>query len=181
MSGISYYAMNAWRAASLEPPNLAAICVWEGAADFYRDACYHGGILCVNRRNWFERQVKPVQHGLGERGPRSRVTGELVCGPETLSEEELAANRVEVYERIKAHPLDDGWHRALSADWTRVRVPVLSAGAWGGQAMHLRGNVEGFVRAATAEKWLELHGESTGRASTRPAASSSSGGSSTGS
>ena len=24
--------------------------------------------------------------------------------------------------------------------------------------MHLRGNVEGFVRAATGEKWLELHG-----------------------
>ena len=26
-------------------------------------------------------QVKTVQHGLGERGPRSAVTGELVCGP----------------------------------------------------------------------------------------------------
>ena len=29
--------------------------------------------------------MKTVQHGLGERGPKSRVTGELVCGPETLS------------------------------------------------------------------------------------------------
>ena len=80
MSGISYYAMNQWRVASLQPPHLAAICVWEGAADFYRDACYHGGILCVNRRNWFERQVKPVQHGVGERGPGSRVTGEPSAG-----------------------------------------------------------------------------------------------------
>ena len=149
MCGISYYAMNQWRAAALQPPQLAAICVWEGAADFYRDACYHGGIRCVNRRNWFERQVKTVQHGVGERGPRSRVTGELVCGPETLSDEELAANRTDVYANISAHPLDDRWHRALSADWSRVQVPFLSAGAWGGQAMHLRGNVEGFVRAAS--------------------------------
>ncbi len=158
MCGISYYAMNQWRAAALQPPQLAAICVWEGAADFYRDACYHGGIRCVNRRNWFERQVKTVQHGVGERGPRSRVTGELVCGPETLSAEELAANRTDVYANISAHPLDDRWHRALSADWSRVQVPFLSAGAWGGQAMHLRGNVEGFVRAASADRWLELHG-----------------------
>jgi hypothetical protein len=158
MCGISYYAMNQWRAAALQPPHLAAICVWEGAADFYRDACYHGGIRCVNRRNWFELQVKPVQHGRGERGPRSRVTGELVCGPETLTDEELAANRTDVYAAISAHTLDDGWHRALSADWQRITVPCLSAGAWGGQAMHLRGNVEGFVRAASKEKWLELHG-----------------------
>ena len=112
----------------------------------------------MNRRNWFELQVKTVQHGVGERGPRSRVTGELVCGPETLSDEELAANRTDVYANISAHPLDDRWHRALSADWPRVQVPFLSAGAWGGQAMHLRGNVEGFVRAASADRWLELHG-----------------------
>ncbi|HWE83046.1 MAG TPA: CocE/NonD family hydrolase [Gaiellaceae bacterium] len=158
MSGISYYAMNQWRVAALRPPHLAAICAWEGAADFYRDACYHGGILCVNRRNWFERQVKPVQHGRGERGPRSRVTGELVCGPETLTAEELAQNRTDVYPTIRAHPLDDGWHRALSADLGQVGVPFLSAGAWGGQAMHLRGNTEAFVRAASADRWLELHG-----------------------
>ncbi len=31
-------------------------------------------------------QVKTVQHGLGTRGPRSRATGDLVCGPETLTE-----------------------------------------------------------------------------------------------
>jgi hypothetical protein len=35
---------------------------------------------------------------------------------------------------------------------------MLSAGAWGGQALHLRGNTEGFVNAASTHKWLELHG-----------------------
>ena len=35
--GISYYGMNQWQVAALQPPHLAAICPWEGAADFYRE------------------------------------------------------------------------------------------------------------------------------------------------
>ena len=37
-------------------------------------------------------------------------------------------------------------------------MPLLSAGNWGGHGLHLRGNVEGFVRAASRQKWLEVHG-----------------------
>jgi len=37
-------------------------------------------------------------------------------------------------------------------------VPFLSAANWGGQGLHPRGNFEGFVRAASKEKWLEVHG-----------------------
>jgi predicted acyl esterase len=36
-----------WRAAALNPPHLAAICVWEGWVDYYRDSVRHGGIACV--------------------------------------------------------------------------------------------------------------------------------------
>jgi hypothetical protein len=39
-----------------------------------------------------------------------------------------------------------------------VTVPLLSAANWGGQGLHLRGNFEGFVRAASTQKWLEAHG-----------------------
>jgi predicted acyl esterase len=158
MCGISYYAMNQWQVASLQPPHLAAICVWEGAADFYRDTTYHGGIRCINWGNWYAMQVTNVQHGVGDRGPVSAFTGEAVCGPETFTEEELAANRTDFYADVCAHPLDDGWHRERSPDWEKVTVPLLTAGAWGGQALHLRGNVEGFVNAASPDKWLELHG-----------------------
>ena len=45
LNGISYYAMNQWCVAALQPPHLAAICVWEGAADYYREIARHGGIL----------------------------------------------------------------------------------------------------------------------------------------
>ena len=35
---------------------------------------------------------------------------------------------------------------------------MLSAANWGGQGLHPRGNFEGFMRAASKEKWLEAHG-----------------------
>jgi hypothetical protein len=158
LNGISYYAMNQWYVASLQPPHLAAMCVWEGAADFYRDLTHHGGILCTFAQNWYDMQVKTVQHGVGERGPRSRVTGELVCGPDTVSEEALAAGRADFGADIFAHPLDDDYHRARSPVWEKVVVPFLSSANWGGQGLHPRGNFEGFVRAASPEKWLEAHG-----------------------
>ena len=158
LNGISYYSINQWHVASLKPSHLAAMCVWEGAADWYRDMTHHGGILSSFWANWYDTQVKPVQHGLGERGPRSRVTGELVCGDETLSDAELQKNRCNFGDEIRAHPLDDDYHRARSPVWERVTVPFLSAANWGGQGLHPRGNFEGFVRAASKEKWLEAHG-----------------------
>ncbi|OYX90303.1 MAG: peptidase S15, partial [Azorhizobium sp. 32-67-21] len=158
MNGISYFAANQWRVAAKQPPHLAAICIWEGFADNYRDATHHGGILSVFRKNWQDMQVKTVQHGLGERGPRSRVTGELVCGPETIPEEELAKNRADMPGDLLRNHLDGDYYRALGGDLSKITVPLLSAGNWGGQGLHLRGNVEGFLSAASEHKWLEMHG-----------------------
>ena len=158
LNGISYYAINQWHVASLQPPHLAAMCIWEGAADWYRDMTHHGGIVCTFWENWYDMQVKTVQYGAGERGKRSRVHGELVCGPEFLSDQELAKNRSDFGAEIFAHPLDDTYHKARSPNWSRVKTPFLSAANWGGQGLHPRGNFEGFMRAASKQKWLEAHG-----------------------
>lgn len=156
--GISYYAMNQWMVAAKQPPHLAAICPWEGAADMYRDATRHGGIVSDFWGNWFRTQVVAVQHGYGERGARDPNSGLLVAGPETLSEQELARSRVGLEEQVLQHPLDDEFYRGRSPDWSKVTVPFLSAANWGGQGLHPRGNIEGFVRAASQDKWLEVHG-----------------------
>jgi predicted acyl esterase len=158
LNGISYYGINQWHVASLQPPHLAAMCVWEGAADWYRDMTHHGGLLSTFWANWYDMQVKTVQYGAGERGKRSRVHGELVCGPETLSEEQLAKNRCDFGEDIRKHPLDDDYHKARSPQWDKIVAPLFSAANWGGQGLHPRGNFEGFVRAASKDKWLEAHG-----------------------
>jgi len=160
MNGISYYASNQWRAAATQPPHLAAICVWEGWCDSYRDGNRHGGIICSFRKNWQDMQVKTVQHGVGDRGARSRVTGDTVCGPETLEEAELAKNREDMWSELLSRPLDGAYYRERTADLSKVTVPLLSAANWGGQGLHTRGNFEGFVGAASRHKWLEVHGGS---------------------
>lgn len=158
LSGVSYYAINQWQVAALRPPHLVCMIPWEGAADLYRDMSYHGGIYCTFFQHWYDIQVRSVQHGLGGRGPVDRNTGLPVCGDEELSEEELAGNRVDFGGDLRSHPLDDTYHRERSGELERVEVPMLSAGNWGGQGLHLRGNVEGFLRASSSQKWLEIHG-----------------------
>ena len=160
LNGISYYASSQWRAAALQPPHLAAMCVWEGWVDYYRDSVRHGGIACTFRKHWQDMQVKTVQHGRGERGPKSRVTGELVCGPETLPEEELVKNRTDMWEGVLKHPLTGPYYQERTGDLSKVAAPLLSAANWGGQGLHPRGNFEGYMRAASKQKWLEAHGGS---------------------
>ena len=157
LNGISYFAMNAWQVAALSPPHLAAVCAWEGAADHYRETCYHGGIYSQFISNWYPRAIIPVQHGVGERGPRSRVTGEPVAGPETLTPEQLETNRRDIICSALAHPLDDDFHRERTPDLEKITVPFLSAANWGGHGLHTRGNFEAFMRAPSKQKWLEAH------------------------
>ena len=160
LNGISYYAENQWQCAALQPKHLAAICLWEGAADFYRDMAHHGGIFCNGfTKGWSENQVYTLQHGLGTRGFRSRMNGDWVSGPLELTDEELGANRRNFYEDCLARKLDtDDYWQSRMPDWSKVKVPLFSAANWGGQGLHPRGNFEGFVRAASKQKWLESHG-----------------------
>jgi predicted acyl esterase len=159
LAGISYYAMNQYQVAALQPPHLAAICPWEGAADWYRDFARHGGILCQFAQDWYPRQVETVQHGVGDRGHFSAVTGEAVSGPDTVGPEVLATRRADLAHDVKSRPLIDDWYLQRNPDWSRVVTPMLSAGNWGGHGLHLRGNVEAFIQSAASEKWLELHGD----------------------
>jgi uncharacterized protein len=158
LTGISYYAINQWQVAARRPKHLAAICPFEGAADFYRDMSHHGGIYTTMWANWYDKQIKIVQYGLGENGPRNHITGQLACGDETLSPEELAANLHDFGQDLREHPLDDDFYRELTPELERIEVPLLSTGNWGGQGLHLRGNVEGFLHAGSTQKWLEIHG-----------------------
>lgn len=158
LTGVSYFGQNQWLVASKQPPHLAAMCIWEGASDWYRDATHHGGIVNTFWAHWFDIQIKSVQNGLGLRGPKSRVHGDTVCGPDTLSDEELQKNRCSFGDEILAHPLIDDWHLARMPQWDKITVPLLTTANWGGQGLHTRGNFEGFVRPASKQKWLEAHG-----------------------
>jgi len=157
--GISYYAMNQWQVAPLKPPHLAALCIWEGASDYYRELCRHGGILCDFLSTWSRRQVTGVQYGIGERGPRSVVTGAPVAGDKTLPEAERARQRADVADEALRRRNIDAYYQDRIPRWEDIDVPLLSAANWGGQGLHTRGNFEGFLRAGSQQKWLEVHGD----------------------
>ena len=158
LAGISYYAQNQWQVAATQPPHLAAMSVWEGGSDWYREHARHGGILSTFGQQWYENIVAPMQYGRGTKGLSNPVTGQLASGDVTLDEQTLAANRIDYGALIAAHVLDDDTTRERGAELEKVSVPLLSAANWGGQGLHLRGNVEGFLCAASTQKWLEVHG-----------------------
>ena len=158
INGVSYYGINQWQVASRQPKHLKAMCIWEGASDWYRDMTYHGGILSTFWANWFDMQVKTVQYGLGNNGMINQFNDRPICGDTELTEAELEKNRCNFGDEIKAHPMMDEYHKERSAVWEKIKIPFLSAGNWGGQGLHLRGNTEGFDRAASDDKWLEMHG-----------------------
>ena len=180
LNGISYYGINQWHVATLQPPHLAAMCIWEGAADWYRDMTHHGGILCTFWENWYDMQVKTVQYGAGERGKRSRVHGELVCGPEILSEDELAKNRSDLRRR---HPRPSA-RRRLSQGALAGVVEGQDAAILGRQLGRAAAASTRQLRRLRARRRARTNGwrctaSSTGRTSTPTTAASSSSSSST--
>ena len=157
LNGISYYAINQWAVAALQPPHLTALIPWEGGADIYRDMMRHGGIQSNGFvQVWYPRQIVSVQHG----NPKTIMDpwmNERASGPETLSEEELAKNRCDPIKDAQQRPLDSDWYASRSPDWSKVIVPFLSAASWAGFGLHPRGNFEAFTQAASKQKWLECH------------------------
>src|ERR1700728_4935704 len=122
INGISYYAMNQWTVGALKPPHLAALCIWEGSSDYYRELCRHGGILSDFFRSWYPRQVASVQHGLGSRGAKSVVTGEPIAGADTLPEAELRKLQADNPGEAKRRKLFDEYHASRTADFAAVEA-----------------------------------------------------------
>ncbi len=136
--GISYYAINQWFVANLQPPSLKAIIPWEGFADLYRDALYHGGILSVFMTNWFTAHL--MHHKLGR-------------ASQHLSD----AWKVNTLDFWLSNNLDSGAFAGAQAQWDKITVPFYSVGNWTGFGLHLRGNTEAFMRSPAKHKKLRIH------------------------
>jgi len=136
--GISYFAINQWFAANLQPPSLKAIIPWEGFADLYRDALYHGGLLSLFMTNWYTAHL--LHHKLG------RAAQDL---PD--------AWQINTLYFWLHNSLDSGAFRGSQAQWDKINIPMFSVGNWSGMGLHLRGNTEAFMYAATPHKKLRMH------------------------
>ncbi|RMX03626.1 CocE/NonD family hydrolase [Corticibacter populi] len=155
--GISYYAINQWQVAALQPKGLAAIIPWEGAFDAYRDMSYHGGIAStLFSKLWMNTQILPNQHGNGASPFVDAITGGPAAGaaiPETV----LRGSASSLLKDMLAHPYDDAYYAQRTPRAERIVVPTLSAGNWSGAGLHLRGNLEAYQQIAAQQKWLRVH------------------------
>src|SRR5712675_1330463 len=138
LNGISYFAINQWFVANHQPPSLEAIIPWEGFADLYRDALFHGGIASLFMSNWFTAHL--LHHTLG------RAAQHQPDGWQTNTLWNWLHNN-----------LDSGALRGAQAQWDRIMVPVLTVGNWTGFALHLRGNTEAYMRSPSKHKKLRIH------------------------
>jgi hypothetical protein len=137
LNGISYYAINQWFVANLNPPSLKAIIPWEGFADIYRDALFHGGIASLFMTNWFTAHL--LHHTLG-RASQIHPDG----WQKNILHQWLSQN------------LDSGQQRGSQADWEEIAVPFYSVGNWTGMGLHLRGNTEAFMQSTSVHKKLRI-------------------------
>ena len=155
---MSYLGAMQWLVASRQPPHLAAIVPWEAFSDQLRDLAYHGGIPSDFFSGWYASQVKSIQNGLGAAGYRNAFNGRLISGDDTVAADVLAEHHepTDIYRQAMQHPLDGEFWQGRQAQWENVTVPLLSVGSWGAVGVHARGNVEGFMRAASTDKWLVM-------------------------
>lgn len=131
MMGVSYLAVVQWGIAELNPPHLACFVPWEGFSDLYRDYSYHGGIPETNFVNF---TAWSCRAGL---------------------------NKVEDWVRNhKEHPLYDEYFKSKTPqDLSKIKAPLYAVIDWGDHGMHTRGCLNGWFRAGSEQKWLEVHGQ----------------------
>jgi predicted acyl esterase len=137
LSGISYFAINQWFVANHQPPSLKAIIPWEGFADLYRDALFHGGLLSLFMPNWY---VAHLMHHVVGRASRHHPN----------------AWQTNTLHFWLSNNLDSGAFHGAQAQWDKITVPMFSVGNWSGMGLHLRGNTEAFMRAASPHKKLRI-------------------------
>ena len=129
LSGVSYLAAIQWQVGPLRPPHLAALNPWEGFSDWYREFAMHGGIR--------ETRFVPVASA-GLRWSTTRT-------------EDTNAN-------VLAHPLYDAYWASKENELEAIEAPMFVVASWSDQGLHLRGTLEGYRRAGSKQKWLEVHG-----------------------
>lgn len=132
--GQSYYCMTQWFLGALKPPSLACIGAHDGAADLYRQGCYHGGIPCDFFSGYWWHQNRFINRFPATGPSRDQAT--------------------DLGRLLADHPLLDAFWQERSA-WERldeIEVPLFSSGVWGKHQLHTRGNIDGYQRARGPKK-----------------------------
>jgi predicted acyl esterase len=130
LTGVSYLSQSQWKTAALRPPHLAAMNIWEGWSDTYREVARHGGI------------------------PDTSFWTTIVANAWGVSTHPIE----DIVQETLEHPFFDDFWASKVADFSKIVVPAFIVASWTDQGMHLRGTLEGFKKMSSEHKWLEVHG-----------------------
>ena len=133
--GQSYYAMSQWFMGILNPPHLTCLAPYDGMIDMYRDSAYNGGIFSEFFVWWYNLvRANNIFRTAGDDSGRAM-------------EPDIAM------EMMRHQTYDDWWdERAAHPHLSKIKVPVLSVGAWGKVGLHLRGNLTAYEELQSPKK-----------------------------
>jgi hypothetical protein len=127
MSGASYMGRNQLFAAEQQPPHLKAIFPYDASCDFYRDACFHGGIPTNFTTHWTQ-FVMNLNMTSGRNPNAEGIKKQL---------ENMYSHR---------YPFDGPFYQERSAGprLDRVKVPAYFGSGWYMNELHLKGAFDGY-------------------------------------
>jgi len=127
MSGISYMGRTQLFAAEQQPPHLKAIFPYDASCDFYRDACFHGGIATNFTTHWTG-YVMNLNMSSG-RSPNV----------------ESLKKQLEIMYSHK-YPLDGPFYQERSAAprIDKIKIPSYFGSGWYMNELHLKGAFDGY-------------------------------------
>ena len=135
MSGISYMGRTQLFAAEQQPPHLKAIFPYDASCDFYRDACFHGGIATNFMTHW-----------------TSFVMNLNMSSGRNPNVDHLKQKLEIMYSQ--KYPLDGPFYQERSA-WPRlakINVPSYFGSGWYMNELHLKGTFDGYLGTGSIPK-----------------------------
>lgn len=161
MIGVSYFAVEQFRAALAAPPHLGAIFPWSGTVDWYREIFWHGGILSGRFAGRYLNAIGMADRKNGDffRGPALSALNRLLQLPALHRRLARAKNDPigmlnralilpyaahpwdDIYYNIAVeHPFyDDFWReRDMTDRLGEIRIPVYLGADWENVAFHLQ-------------------------------------------
>ena len=139
MSGVSYMGRTQLFAAEQQPPHLKAIFPYDASCDFYRDACFHGGIPTNFTTHWTQFVMN-----LNMTSGRS-------------PEAEALKKKLEVMYTHR-YPFDGAFYQERSA-WPRldrIRIPSYFGCGWYMNELHLKGAFDGYLGTGEIPKRMMI-------------------------
>jgi putative CocE/NonD family hydrolase len=137
MSGVSYFGRTQLFAAEQQPPHLKAIFPYDASCDFYRDACYHGGIPTPFSIHWTAAVMN--LHMTSGRNPNS----------------DGIRRKLEILYSQK-YPFDGPFYQERSAGprLRDVKIPAYFGCGWYMNELHLKGAFDGYLGTGDIPKRL---------------------------